>query len=262
MRRILLGLLFALALPAVAYCQSTPSGDPEIVAVDTVRNLLTLKDHDRLTLVQVQPGADVTINGSKAPFDTLAPKMTVKVTLTDTGVAQTVSANDASAATEQPSSIPPALQERLDRVRAAQAAMASQAEPSTPFGSVSPGSTTQPPASQTPPPDQMPTPGQMPPAGQTELPAADFIAKLANSRWRWPDATKKTPANAWMRLRSDMKVRAGWHPIRDLGSWKVLDDSSVQAKVPTVADPLILKFNADFTVATDQNNVTYQRLPK
>jgi hypothetical protein len=119
MRRILLRLLFALALPAVAYCQSSsqPGEVYEIVAIDSSQNLLTLKDHNQFSVLQVPAGAGITLNGSKADLSGLAPKMTIKVTLASPGVAQGIEATGPIA---QPSPIPAELQERLNRIREAQ----------------------------------------------------------------------------------------------------------------------------------------------
>ncbi len=79
-------LVIALALPAMVHAKA--NDEYEIVAVDTRLALLTLTQDDRVTTVEVRPDATVTINGVQAAFSDLVPKLKVKVTLADPGVAQ------------------------------------------------------------------------------------------------------------------------------------------------------------------------------
>ena len=90
MRLLSLSLLCAIALSSPA--QATPAAEFEIIQVNPIFSVLTLKTNDHLTILQVLAKTDITINGAKATFKNLAPHMTVKVTLAQPGVAQRLEA--------------------------------------------------------------------------------------------------------------------------------------------------------------------------
>jgi hypothetical protein len=99
MRLLSLSLLFAIALPTLAQTKPT---EYQIVQVNPRFSLLTLKINDSLTILQVRADTEVTIDGVKAAFNQLAPRMTVTVTLAGPGVAQRLEARDSITAAASP----------------------------------------------------------------------------------------------------------------------------------------------------------------
>ena len=244
-------LLFAVCLPAILR-----AGDYQLVAVNADRELITMKNDEGTTILVLEPNTTITLDGKPATIKDLQPGMTAKVMPASPGVNPTLDASSAP--------LPPEMALRNKAVEEEAPAPGDQSGDSGIFGSSQPIATT----------PQMPegplpgiysntdsnTPaGATPPAAQPSPTPAGIASRLVESRWSWP-GTVNPQKLGWIRLRSDMTVRAGWHDWKDRGRWRIIDDNTVQLTVPTVNDVITLKLNADGSEATDLDDHSYHRL--
>ena len=84
--------------------------------------------------------------------------------------------------------------------------------------------------------------------------AASLAEKLAKTKWSI-ELGEKTDSFV---LNPDMTVKSGWR--KELGWWKVRDDSSIEAQVTNKNFTRVLTFNKALTEATDQLQRAYHRL--
>jgi hypothetical protein len=94
----LLSVICLVAIPAMVLADRIVY---QVERVDTVLNVLTIKSSTLQEIsLHVLPGAEVTINGAEATLGDLRPRMTVKVTTSEPGVAQRIDAETPSGAAQ------------------------------------------------------------------------------------------------------------------------------------------------------------------